>query len=39
MKMKNNVTKWLKAGAAGVTGIATMNGSRRTINNDKKVSE
>lgn len=35
--MKNNITKWFKTGTAGITGIATMVGYRRTINNDKKV--
>lgn len=34
-----NISKWFKTGTAGITGIATMDGYRRTINNEKKVSE
>lgn len=38
-KMKNKITKWFKADTAGITGIATMIGYRRTINNNKKANE
>jgi len=37
--MRNNITKGFKAGTAGATGIATIDGYRRTITKNKKVSE
>ena len=37
--MKKEMSKWLKDGTTGAVTIATKDGYRRAVNNDKKVSE
>lgn len=39
LRKKNNISKWFKTGTTGTVAIATVDGYRSAVNNDKKVSE